>query len=71
MSVVLRVWDLRGQVPLGFQKVEAEVAEKAQALAQARGLESPKVSVLDLDLAQAEELDLEWALEKVQALSKE
>jgi hypothetical protein len=67
MSVVLRVWDLRGEVPLGVQRVEVEVAERAQALAQARGLQAPKVSVLDLDLAQVEEQDLEWVLEQVRA----
>ena len=57
--VVVQVFDLSGQFPLGFQKVEAQVLEKAQELAKAQGRE--KVTLQDLDLAQVEESDLEWA----------
>lgn len=48
--VVVQVFDLSGQFPLGFQKVEAQVLEKAQELAKAQGRK--KVSLQDLDLAQ-------------------
>ena len=57
--VVVQVFDLSGQFPLGFQKVEAQVLEKAQELAKAQGRE--KVTLRDLDLAQVEESDLDWA----------
>ena len=57
--VVVQVFDLSGQFPLGFQKVEAQVLEKAQELAKAQGRE--KVTLRDLDLAQVEEADLDWA----------
>ena len=57
--VVVQVFDLTGQVPLGFQKVEARVLEKAQELAKSQGRD--KVTLRDLDLAQVEESDLDWA----------
>ena len=58
MSVVVQVFDLSGQFPLGFQRVEAQVLEKAQDLAQARG--SVRVSLQDLDLAQVQGTEWEW-----------
>lgn len=58
MSVVVQVFDLSGQFPLGFQRVEAQVLEKAQELAQARG--SVRVSLQDLDLAQVQGTEWEW-----------
>jgi hypothetical protein len=57
--VVVQVFDLTGQVPLGFQKVEAQVLAKAEELAKAQGRE--KVTLRDLDLAQVEDLDFDWA----------
>ena len=56
--VVVQVFDLSGQFPLGFQKVELQVLQKAQELAKSQGRE--KVSLRDLDLAQVQESDLEW-----------
>lgn len=59
--VVVQVFDLSGQFPLGFQKVEAQVLEKAQELAKAQGRE--KVSLQDLDLAQVQGTEWEWVQE--------
>ena len=56
--VVVQVFDLTGQVPLGFRTVEAQVLEKAQELAKAQGRE--KVSLQDLDLAQVQGTEWEW-----------
>ena len=56
--VVVQVFDLTGQVPLGFRTVEAQVLEKAQELALAQGRE--KVSLRDLDLAQVQGTEWEW-----------
>ena len=56
--VVVQVWDLSGQFPLGFQTVEAEVLRKAEELAKAQGRE--KVSLQDLDLAQVQGTAWEW-----------
>ena len=64
MSVVVQVFDLSGQFPLGFQRVEAQVLEKAQELAKAQGRE--KVTLQDLDLAQVQGTEWEWVQEKVQ-----
>lgn len=64
MSVLVQVFDLSGQFPLGFQKVEVEVLEKAQELAKAQGRE--KVTLQDLDLAQVQGTEWEWVQEKVQ-----
>ena len=66
MSVVVQVFDLSGQFPLGFQKVEAEVLAKAQELAKAQGRE--KVTLQDLDLAQVQGTEWEWVQEKPQGL---
>ena len=57
--VVVQVFDLTGQFPLGFRTVEAPVLEKAQELAKAQGRE--KVTLRDLDLAQVEDFDFDWA----------
>ena len=59
--VVVQVFDLTGQVPLGFQTVEAQVLEKAQELAKAQGRE--KVSLRDLDLAEVQGTEWEWVQE--------
>ena len=61
MLVVVQVFDLSGQFPLGFQRVEAQVLEKAQELAKAQGRE--KVSLQDLDLAQVQGTEWEWVQE--------
>lgn len=62
--VVVQVFDLSGQVPLGFRKVEAQVLEKAQELAKARGSIQVRglvrVSLQDLDLAQVQGTEWEW-----------
>ena len=58
MSVVVQVFDLSGQFPLGFQRVEAQVLQKAQELALAQGRE--KVTLQDLDLAQVQGTEWEW-----------
>ena len=74
MSVVVQVFDLSGQFPLGFQRVEAQVLQKAQELALAQGRE--KVTLQDLDLAQVQGTEWEWVQvqdlvqEKVQAQVK-
>ena len=68
MSVVVQVFDLSGQFPLGFQRVEAQVLQKAQELALAQGRE--KVTLQDLDLAQVQGTEWEWVQEKAQAQVK-
>jgi len=67
MSVVVQVFDLSGQFPLGFQRVEAQVLQKAQELALAQGRE--KVTLQDLDLAQVQGTEWEWV--QVQDLVQE
>ena len=67
--VVVQVFDLSGQFPLGFQKVEAQVLEKAQELAKAQGRE--KVSLQDLDLAQVQGTEWEWVQESAQVNLRE
>ena len=59
--VVVQVFDLTGQVPLGFQTVEAQVLEKARELARVQGRE--KVTLRDLDLAQVQGTEWEWVQE--------
>ena len=61
MSVVVQVFDLSGQFPLGFQRVEVQVLQKAQELALAQGRE--KVTLQDLDLAQVQGTEWEWVQE--------
>lgn len=61
------MWDLSGQFPLGVQSVQAEVLQKAEELALARGAVQVqglvRVALQDLDLAQVEETDLVWVQE--------
>ena len=68
--VVVQVFDLTGQFPLGFQKVELQVLQKAEQLAKAQGRE--KVSLQDLDLAQVQGSEWEWveATERESALPR-
>jgi hypothetical protein len=69
--VAVRVWDLAGQFPLGVQSVSAQVLQRAEELAQARGAVQVqgqvRVALRDLDLAQVEAQDSEW----VQAQERE
>ena len=44
--VLVQVWDLSGRFPLGVQRVQAEVAQRAEELAQSQG--RAKVSYQDL-----------------------
>ncbi len=64
--VVVQVWDLSGQFPLGFQKVELQVLQKAQELAKVQGRE--KVTLQELELVQAQEKEWVQALERESAL---
>ena len=74
--VVVRVWDLAGQFPLGVQKVQVQVLQKAEQLARSRGAlqvqGQVRVALRDLDLAQVEESDSVWvqAQERESALPK-
>ena len=62
--VVVRVWDLAGQFPLGVQSVQVQVLQKAEQLARSRGAlqvqGQVRVALRDLDLAQVEESDSVW-----------
>lgn len=63
--VVVRVWDLDGQTPLGLQKVELSVLRKAEELARSRDARVVeglvRLALRDLDLAQLdEEIDSQW-----------
>lgn len=62
--VVVRVWDLSGQFPLGVQRVEAQVAQRAEELAQARGAVvvqgQVRLALQDLDSAQVQGTEWEW-----------
>lgn len=61
---MVRVWDLAGQFPLGVQRVQVQVLQRAEQLAQARGAVQVqgqvRLALRDLDLAQVEELDSVW-----------
>lgn len=48
--VVIRIYDLSGNIQMGFRKVTHEVAEKALVIAQSKG--RMKISLPDLDDAQ-------------------
>ena len=65
--VVVQVFDLSGQIPLGFRKVHPEVLRKAEELAQARGSVqvqgTVRVSLQDLDLAEVQGTEWEWVQE--------
>ena len=62
--VVVRVWDLSGQFPLGVHSVSVQVLQRAEQLAQARGAVQVqgqvRLALRDLDLAQVEESDSVW-----------
>ena len=62
--VVVRVWDLSGQYPLGVQSVQVQVLERAEQLAQARGAVQVqgqvRLALRDLDLAQVQGTEWEW-----------
>jgi hypothetical protein len=62
--VVVRVWDLAGQFPLGVHSVSVQVLQRAEQLAQARGAVQVqgqvRLALRDLDLAQVEESDSVW-----------
>lgn len=74
--VTVRVWDLAGQYPLGVQSVSAQVLQRAEELAQARGAVQVqglvRLALRDLDLAQVEDLDSKWVQgqETLQALAQ-
>ena len=68
--VVVRVWDLSGQYPLGVQRVQAEVVQRAEELAQERGAVvvqgQVRLALQDLDLAQVQGTEWEWVQEQEQ-----
>ena len=68
--VVVRVWDLSGQFPLGVQRVQAELVQRAEELAQARGAVmvqgQVRLALQDLDLAQVQGTEWEWVQEEEQ-----
>ena len=68
---MVRVWDLSGQFPLGVQRVQAEVVQRAEELAQERGAVvvqgQVRLALQDLDLAQVQGTEWEW----VQATERE
>ena len=74
--VVVRVWDLSGQFPLGVQRVQAELVQRAEELAQARGAVTVqgqvRLALQDLDLAQVQGTEWEWveAKERESALPR-
>ena len=74
--VVVRVWDLSGQFPLGVQRVQAELVQRAEELAQARGAVmvqgQVRLALQDLDLAQVQGSEWEWveATERESALPR-
>ena len=70
--VVVRVWDWAGQFPLGVHSVSAQVLQRAEQLARARGAVQVqgqvRLALRDLDLAQVEELDSAWVREQEQVV---
>ena len=67
---MVRVWDLSGQFPLGVQRVQAQVVQLAEELAQARGAVQAqgqvRLALQDLDLAQVQGTEWEWVQEQEQ-----
>ena len=67
---MVRVWDLSGQFPLGVQRVQAELVQRAEELAQARGAVTVqgqvRLALQDLDLAQVQGTEWEWVQEEEQ-----
>jgi hypothetical protein len=76
---VVRVWDLSGQYPLGVQRVQLQVVQRAEELAQERGAVEVqgqvRLALQDLDLAQVQGTEWEWVQEqeqvKVQVVEQE
>ena len=68
--VVVRVWDLSGQYPLGVQSVQVQVLQQAEQLAQERGAVvvagQVRLALQDLDLAQVQGTEWEWVQEQAQ-----
>ena len=64
---MVRVWDLSGQYPLGVQRVQAQVLQRAEQLAQARGAVQVagqvRLALQDLDSAQVQGTEWEWVQE--------
>ena len=62
---MVRVWDLSGQFPLGVQSVQVQVLQRAEQLALSRGAVQVqgqvRVALRDLDLAQVQGTEWEWA----------
>ena len=73
---MVRVLDLSGQFPLGVQRVQAEVVQRAEELAQERGAVvaqgQVRLALQDLDLAQVQGSEWEWveATERESALPR-
>ena len=73
---MVRVWDLSGQYPLGVQRVQLQVVQRAEELAQARGAVQVqgqvRLALQDLDLAQVQGTEWEWveAKERESALPR-
>jgi hypothetical protein len=67
---VVRVWDLSGQYPLGVQRVQLQVVQRAEELAQERGAVEVqgqvRLALQDLDLAQVQGTEWEWVQEQAQ-----
>ena len=67
---MVRVWDLSGQYPLGVQRVQVELVQRAEELAQARGAVQVqgqvRLALRDLDLAQVQGTEWEWVQEQEQ-----
>jgi hypothetical protein len=67
---VVRVWDLSGQYPLGVQRVQLQVVQRAEELAQERGAVEVqgqvRLALQDLDLAQVQGTEWEWVQEQEQ-----
>lgn len=76
---MVRVWDLSGQYPLGVQRVQLQVVQRAEELAQERGAVEVqgqvRLALQDLDLAQVQGTEWEWVQEqeqvKVQVVEQE
>jgi len=72
---VVRVWDLSGQYPLGVQRVQLQVVQRAEQLAQERGAVvvagQVRLALQDLDLAQVQGTEWEWVQEQVQVAELE
>ena len=64
---MVRVWDLSGQFPLGVQRVQSQVVQRAEELAQARGAVQVagqvRLALQDLDSAQVQGTEWEWVQE--------